>query len=66
MTADSRKIADTLTANYPAPTSKHFLSARQYVVQRFLKMRGRFREFLAYLSDVLLITLLDLILEELF
>ena len=64
MTADSRKIADPIAANYPARL-KHFLAASEKIVQRFLKMRRALGELSADLGNVLLVTLLNLVLEEL-
>jgi hypothetical protein len=66
MTADSRKIAEGLTANYPMPKGlKHFLSTREQIVQRILKVRGALGELLAHLSHVFLVALLNLFLEKL-
>ena len=65
MTADTRKIAERRTANYPVFPLKHFLAAGEQVIQRVLKMRRRLGEFATDLRDVLLVTLLDLVFEEL-
>ena len=66
MTADSDKIAEARTANYPgAGRSKRFLATCKKVVQRILKMWGALGELLPDLSHVLLVALLNLFLEEL-
>ena len=66
MTADTRKIAERRTANYPTFRLEHFLATSEQIVQCILEVRRRLGEFATDLRDVFLVALLDLILEELF
>src|SRR5215216_1759138 len=62
-----RKIVAPGSANHPTTSraSEHFLASGENVVQRVLEVRRRLREFLPDLLDVFLVTLLDLLAEQL-
>lgn len=65
MTADTHKIAERRTANYPISRLKHLLATSEQIIQRVLEMRRCLGEFAADLCDILLVALLDLVLEKL-